>query len=233
MQINKRKAAQTIAAYGVHIFTAIGAVLGLWAILLTFQGYFKYALWVLFAAVIIDSVDGTMARAVKINRYAPAINGALMDNIIDFVTWTVAPLVWFYVVSSTPVWPLLICALASIFGFTNVEAKSDDNFFTGFPSYWNIVVFYLYLLSLPVTWSTIILLIFAISTIIPVRFVYPSKTVHYRKLTIFTGFIFFIQFIGLIILFKESPSWLIYSSFLFPVYYFALSFYLHLKHPRP
>lgn len=231
MQINKR-VLRKVAAYGVHAFTALGAVFGLWAILLTFQGYFQLAIWVLFSAVIVDSVDGTLARAARTDIYASTIDGGLMDNIIDFVSWTVAPLVWLYAVTAIPVWPLLICALASILAFTNVEAKSSDDFFTGFPSYWNIVVYYLYLLSLSTALSVIILLIFAISSVIPVRFIYPSKTVHYRKITIGLGVIYFFQFIALIILFDESPLWLIYSSFLFPVYYLTLSFYLHLKHPR-
>ncbi len=231
MQLNKR-VFQKIAAYSVHAFTALGAVFGLWAILLTFQGYFQLAIWVLFAAVVVDSVDGALARSVQTHTYAPAIDGALMDNIIDFVTWTVAPLVWLYAVTLVPIWPLMICAMASIFGFSNVEAKSSDDFFTGFPSFWNIVVFYIYLLSVSTTLSVIMLLIFAFTTIMPVRFIYPSKTIHFRKLTIGLGIIYFFQFIALIIMFEDSPPLLVYSSFIFPVYYLGLSFYLHLKHPR-
>src|SRR5699024_9068894 len=136
------------------------------------------------------SVDGTLARYAQTTRYAAAINGALMDNIIDFITWTVAPLVWLYATTMVPAWPLLICAAASIFGFTHIEAKTPDNFFTGFPSFWNFVVFYIYLLSLPIALSVIILLIFAAATIIPIRFIYPSRTVHFRKLTLILGFIY-------------------------------------------
>lgn len=231
MRYNK-EALHKLAAYGVHVFTALGAVLGLGAILLTFRGFFQYAIWALFAAVIIDSVDGTLARAARTKQFAPAINGALMDNIIDFVTWTVAPLVWLYAVTAIPAWPLLICAAASIFGFTHIEAKTSDNFFTGFPSFWNFIVFYIYLLSLSVALSVIILLIFASATIMPIRFVYPSLTIYFRKLTLFLGFIYVLQFVAMIILFDNSPAFLIYSSFIFPLYYFVLSFYLQLKHPR-
>src|SRR5699024_10704099 len=113
MQFNK-KILRKISAYGVHVFTSLGAVLGLAAILLTFRGFFQYAIWALFAAVIVDSVDGTLARYAQTTRYAAAINGALMDNIIDFITWTVAPLVWLYATTMVPAWPLLICAAASI-----------------------------------------------------------------------------------------------------------------------
>lgn len=219
-----------IRAYGVHGFTAIGAALGLWAIILIFEGYFPEAIWVLCAAAIIDSVDGALARAVNIHSTAPRIDGALMDNIIDFVTWTIAPLVWIYATMQIPVWVLMACAFASIFGFTNIEAKTDDNFFTGFPSFWNIVVLYIYLLDISVPIASAILLGFAITTFLPVKFIYPSKTDFFKPLTLTLGGLYIIQLLAIIILFDQTPVWLLYSSFIFPVYYFSASFYLQLKH---
>lgn len=229
---NNKIVLRKISAYSVHVFTSLGAVLGIAAILLTFRGYFQYAIWALFVAVIVDSVDGTLARAAQTKKYAAAIDGALMDNIIDFVTWTIAPLIWLYAVTTIPAWPLLICVAASIFGFTQVEAKTSDHYFTGFPSFWNIVCFYLYLMHLSTNQSVIILLIFAVATIIPIRFVYPSQTPHFRKLTLVLGCIYVLQFMAMVFLYKNTPPLLIYSSFIFPVYYFLLSFYLHLKHLR-
>lgn len=217
-------------AYGVHAFTATGAALGLWAIILVFEGYFQEAIWVLCAAAIIDSVDGALARAVNIHSTAPRIDGALMDNIIDFVTWTIGPLVWIYATMQIPVWVLMICAFASIFGFTNIEAKTDDNFFTGFPSFWNIVVFYIYLLDVSVPAASAILLGFAVTTFLPVKFIYPSKTDFFKPLTLTLGGLYLIQLLAIIILFDQTPVWLLYSSFIFPVYYFSASFYLQLKH---
>lgn len=219
-----------VPAYGVHAFTALGAALGLWAIILTFEGYFQAAIWVLCAAAVVDSVDGALARAVDIHENAPRIDGALMDNIIDFVTWTIGPLVWLYATMQVPVWVLMICAFASIFGFSNVEAKSEDDFFTGFPSFWNIVVVYIYLLDLSIPVASAILIGFAITTFLPVKFIYPSKTKHFQKVTLGLGALFVLQFLAIIYLFNESPLWLIYSSFIFPLYYFGTSFYLQLKH---
>ncbi len=219
-----------ILAYGVHAFTALGAALGLWAIVLTFEGYFQEAIWVLCAAAVVDSVDGALARAVNIHENAPRIDGALMDNIIDFVGWTVAPLAWIYATMQIPVWVLMICTIASIFGFTNVEAKTDDDFFTGFPSFWNIVVLYIYLLQLPVQAASFILIAFAVTTVLPVKFIYPSKTKHRKQLTLSLGAVYVVQLVIIIILFDRSPQWLIYSSFIFPFYYFGMSFYLQVKH---
>ncbi len=217
------------AAYGVHILTALGAALGLWSLILIYDGYYQEAIWVLAISAIIDSVDGILARLTKTKELAPVIDGALMDNIIDFLTWTTAPLLWIYATMQLPVWVLLICALTSIFGFSNVQAKTDNHFFTGFPSYWNIVVFYIFLLELPVAYASGILLIFAVVTLLPVKFLYPTRTDFLRPLTLILGTLFTLQLFALMYYFDESPALLIYSSFIFPFYYFGLSFYLNLN----
>lgn len=218
-----------LTAYGVHLFTALGAALGLWAILLTYDGFYKEAIWVLGAAVFVDAIDGSLARYVNIKDNAPKIDGALMDNLIDFVTWTVAPLFWIYATMQVPLWILLICAIASAFGFANTDAKTSDNFFLGFPSYWNIVVFYIYLLQLPELFTTLILVIFAISIFLPIKFIYPTRTPYFKGLTLVLGVIYSLQLLALMVLFDESPMYLVYSSFIFPVYYFSLSSYFNFK----
>lgn len=212
----------------MHLFTALGAALGMWAVILTLNGYFQETLWVLAGAVLIDSVDGTLARRLNVKRYAPLIDGDLLENIVDFVTWTVAPLFWVYALMGVPEWVILACAAASALQFSNVTAKSDDHFFTGFPSYWNIVVIYLYLLELSPEWASACLLVFAVATLLPVRFVYPTRTPHFRRITLVLGSLYFLQLLALIILFDDAPALLVYSSFLFPFYYFGLSFYLNL-----
>lgn len=218
-----------LTAYGVHLFTALGAALGLWALVLTFDGFFKEAMWVLAVAVFVDSVDGSLARYFDTEQNAPRIDGALMDNIIDFLTWTIVPLCWIYAAMDIPIWILMIPAIASAFGFTNKEAKTADNYFLGFPSYWNIVVFYIYMLELPVLLASIILVTFALCTFIPIKFIYPTKTSFFQIPTLILGSVYFVQLILMLILFTESPAYLIYSSFIFPLYYFTLSFYLNLK----
>ncbi len=217
------------AAYGVHVFTALGAALGLWAIILTYDGFYQEAIWVLAISAIIDSIDGALARLIKTKKHAPRIDGALMDNIIDFVTWTIAPLLWIYAIMQLPVWVLLICAIASAFGFSNTQAKTEDNFFQGFPSYWNIVVFYIFLLNLPSVFASAVLLMFAVVSFVPVKFIYPTRTKYLRPLTLILGSVFTLQLFGLMYFFDESSPLLIYTSFIFPFYYFGLSFYMNLK----
>lgn len=218
-----------LAAYGVHLLTALGAALGLWAIILTYDGFFQEAIWVLAAAALIDSVDGALARLAQTKNYAPKVDGGLLDNIIDFITWTVAPLLWVYAVQDLPIWVLLVCVTASAFGFSNTQAKTEDHYFLGFPSYWNIVVFYLFLLQLAPTVASAILLMFAVVTFLPIKFLYPSRTPILRPLSLIFGALFVLQLGALIYFFDQSPAFLIYSSFLFPFYYFGVSFYLNLK----
>jgi phosphatidylcholine synthase len=219
-----------VRAYSVHVFTAVGAALGIWALILTYNGRFHATLWVLLAAGFIDSADGALARGVNIQKNAPRIDGALMDNIIDFVTWTVAPLFWIYAILHIPAWVVAACAFASIFGFTNIQAKTNDDFFTGFPSFWNLVVFYLFLLHFSTAVSSAILLCFAVATFLPIKFIYPSKTKSYRLPTLVLGVIYGLELIAMIALFDQTPRWLLYISFVFPVYYVGTSLYLLLKH---
>ena len=213
----------------MHILTAIGAALGLWALVLIYDGFYQEAIWVLAVSAIIDSIDGALARLSGTKKHAPRIDGALMDNIIDFLTWTVAPLFWIYATMDLPIWVLLTCSVASAFGFSNVQAKTEDHFFQGFPSYWNIVVFYIYLLELPSVFASGVLLMFAVVTFLPVKFLYPSRTDFLRPLTLGLGTLFMLQLVALMYYFDESPVLLIYSSFIFPFYYFGLSFYMNLK----
>lgn len=213
----------------MHILTALGAGLGLWALILTYDGFYQEAIWVLAVSAIIDSIDGALARIVKTKEHAPAIDGALMDNVVDFITWTIAPLLWLYATMEINIWVLLICAVASSFGFSNIRAKTEDNFFLGFPSYWNIVAFYIFLLNLPTEFASVVLLMFAIVTFLPVKFVYPTRTSFLRSLTLILGVIFALQLLALLYYFDESHPWLVYSSFAFPFYYFGLSFYMNIK----
>lgn len=220
---------EKIAAYSVHLLTATGAALGLWSLILIFEGAYQAALWALAGAALIDSVDGALARLARTKVYAARFDGGLMDNIVDFLTWTVAPLFWIYAAMGLPLWVLLVCATASVFGFSNTRAKTDDLFFLGFPSYWNIVVFYIFLLRLSPLSASIIMLAFALATFLPIKFVYPTRTPFLRKLTLILGFLFILQLMVLIYFFSQSSIFLIYSSFLFPFYYFGLSFYLNVK----
>jgi phosphatidylcholine synthase len=168
-----------VAAWLVHLFTASGAVLGLLTLHAIHQKQFLLAFWLMAGAVIVDSVDGVLARRAKTKIAAPTIDGALLDNILDYVNYVMAPAFFLMVSDLLPLsWRLVVASaivLTSAYQFTQPEAKTRDHFFKGFPSYWNIVVFYLFFWQTPPWINLVILLLLALLVFVPIKYVYPSR----------------------------------------------------------
>lgn len=170
---------QQAAAWLIHAFTATGAFVGLLALYAIHQKQFIGALWLVTVAIIIDAVDGLLARACRIKQVLPGIDGALLDNIVDFFTYTLVPC--FFLLASDllpPAWrvpTVFVITLASAYQFTQVDAKTHDHFFKGFPSYWNITVFYLFFWQLSNLSNLLILLTLALLSFIPVKYIYPTR----------------------------------------------------------
>src|SRR5512135_2375835 len=131
------------AAWAVHAFTASGAVMGLAALDATAQGDFRAAFLWMIAATAVDGVDGWLARLARVGERAPGLDGRRLDDIVDYLTYVVAPaflLLRSALLPAAVAWPLAgAMLLASAYGFSRADAKTPDHFFTGFPSYWNIV----------------------------------------------------------------------------------------------
>ncbi|HLB58148.1 MAG TPA: CDP-alcohol phosphatidyltransferase family protein [Gammaproteobacteria bacterium] len=170
---------QRLTGWLVHAFTASGAYVGLLALLAIYQQKWLPALWLMGIAIVIDAVDGLFARLIQIKMAAPRIDGALLDNIVDFFNYTIVPSFFLLV---TPLLPdhwrfacVFIITLSSAYQFTQIDAKTDDHFFKGFPSYWNIAVFYLFFWQMDPTINLIILLVLAVLSFVPIKYVYPSR----------------------------------------------------------
>jgi phosphatidylcholine synthase len=169
-----------IAAWLVHLFTASGAVFGLLTLYAIHHTQFLLAFWLMAGAVLVDSVDGILARRAKTKVAAPKVDGGLLDNLLDYVNYAMAP-AFFLVVNDTLLpanWRIVgacLIVLVSAYQFTQPEAKTDDHFFKGFPSYWNIVVFYLFFWQTSPYLNLIIIISLAILTFIPIKYVYPSR----------------------------------------------------------
>jgi phosphatidylcholine synthase len=163
----------------IHAFTASGAFVGLMALVAIHEQNLQTALWLMGAAILIDSVDGMFARIVKIRSAVPQIDGALLDNIVDFFTYTIVPCFFLLVTPLLPNHWRLLCVVAitfsSAYQFTQMDAKTSDHFFKGFPSYWNIVVFYMFFWQLGPWTNVAILLILAVLSFVPIKYVYPSR----------------------------------------------------------
>src|SRR5207248_8855289 len=141
--------------------------------------------------VAIDSVDGTLARAVGVKRVLPFFDGTRLDDLVDYVTYVIVPalfLLHMHVLPHRAAVAVALCpVLASAYGFCRTDAKTSDHYFTGFPSYWNVVAFYLYALDWPRAVNAAVVVLFSIAVFVPIRYIYPSRTVTLRPLTIVLG----------------------------------------------
>lgn len=178
----------------------------------------------------VDAIDGTLARRFEVKRVLPTIDGARLDDCVDYFTYVVVPV--FFVVHMgmlpaalvAPISALVL--IASGFGFARTDAKTADHLFTGFPSYWNIVAFYLYVLEWPAAANAFVLAVLAIGVFVPVRYVYPSRTETLRPLTVGLGVAWALALSWAIAHLEPRPKTLVAVSLLYVIYYFALSFVL-------
>jgi phosphatidylcholine synthase len=214
-------------AWLVHLYTASSAVLALLATLAIFDYRFRDAFFWLAVAIMIDSSDGVLARAADVKGRLPWFNGAKLDDIVDYLTYVFVPAVFVWRSLLVPdTWTIPVAAailLSSAFGFNREDAKTSDHFFTGFPSYWNIVVFYLYLIRASQLANALVLLVLAILVFVPIRYLYPSRTPHWRLATVTLGIAWGIALLVMIWRLPDVSPALLWGSLLFPVYYVALS----------
>src|SRR5688500_11111954 len=128
----------------------------------------------------VDATDGVLARAARVSVRLPWFDGAKLDDIADYLAYVFVPALFVWRALLVPdAWTIPVAAamlLASAYGFNRDDAKTEDHFFTGFPSYWNIVVFYLLLAGLPSTVNAAILVALALLVFVPIKYIYPSRT---------------------------------------------------------
>ncbi|VVC74885.1 Phosphatidylcholine synthase [Aquicella siphonis] len=232
---NKVSLIQRSTGWLIHAFTASGACVGLLALLAIHQQNLLLALWLMGAAILIDAVDGMFARMVKIKEAVPEVDGALLDNIVDFFTYTLVPCFFLLVTNLLPEYWRVVCVMvitfSSAYQFTQVDAKTMDHFFKGFPSYWNIAVFYLFFWQMSPLTNMIILLSLAILSFVPIKYVYPSRLDYLTDnkflrlgmvmITILWG----AATTGLLWLYPQSNHLLVAMSVGYCLLYFGISLY--------
>jgi len=225
--------ASSAPAWFVHAFTATGAVLGLAALQATVGGDYRAAFLWMIAATVVDGVDGWLARLARVDQHAPGVDGKRLDDIVDYVTYVFVPAALMLRSSLLPAaiaWPVAATVLlSSAFGFSRTDAKTADHFFTGFPSYWNIVALYLYAMGLDPGWNAAIIVVLAILVFVPIGYIYPSRTVDWQAPTLVLGMLWSAAMMG--IAWRLPDVWRpgVFVSLLFPLYYVVLSLVLHVR----
>jgi phosphatidylcholine synthase len=182
-----------LRAAAVHVYTATGAVLALLIVMAAIEGDAARALWLGLAALVIDGTDGMLARRFRVKERIPWFDGATLDNIVDYLTYVFAPVVLllqggYLPAGGTGTLVAAIPLVASAYQFCRVDAKADpgtdDHFFRGFPSYWNVVAFYAIALDLDPGVVSATVLVCALLVPVPIGYLYPSRTRDFRPLTL-------------------------------------------------
>jgi phosphatidylcholine synthase len=174
-------------AYGVHVFTALGAALGFLALEAVIRGDLTLAFWWLGAALAVDAADGPMARRLNVTETASRYDGALLDLVVDFITYVFVPAAMLFrpEVMAQP-WGMisgLAITLGSALYFADTTMKTDDWWFRGFPAVWNVVVFYIVVFTPPTPVSVAIIAVLAALMFLPVIFVHPFRVKRWRAIT--------------------------------------------------
>ena len=218
-----------------HVYTGLGAVAALLAALAVIGRDYRAAFLWLGIQIFIDATDGLLARALRVKERLPWFDGARLDDIIDYLCYTFIPVLLALHAEllrgrvGVAVGALVLLASAYGFSQTAAKVKTTDYFFTGFPSYWNLVVWYLYLLQFPSRVNAAILFIFAILVFVPIRYVYPSRTATLSGVTNALGVLWAIVTLWLLWRLPAVDVQWVWISMIFPIYYFALSAYLHAR----
>ena len=166
-------------AWAVHVLTASGAVLALFALLQVEQRHWESALLWLGAALVVDGIDGPLARLVGVVQRSPGISGMTLDLVVDYLTYVFVPAVLIYRAGLLPtsfaLAAVAVILVSSLYTFARTDMKTSDNFFLGFPALWNIVVYYLLVLQPGQLASAAIVGVFALLTFVPIHFVHPLR----------------------------------------------------------
>ena len=228
-----------LAGWCVHLYTGLGLVASAGIAVLIVRGghdSFRWAFVLMVIAMLIDGTDGIFARAVRIKEIVPRFDGRRLDDIIDFLNYTFLPLLLVWRAGILPPgyeFCLLVPLLASAYGFCQVAAKTDDGYFLGFPSYWNVVAFYLYLVHafvwpLPGWLSAAVLIGLALLTFVPSQYLYPTQRGLLNLVTYVLAFAWMLLVIWLLYHWPSGETDpltknLTAASLLFPAWYMAAS----------
>jgi phosphatidylcholine synthase len=231
LRINYR----VMTAWLVHLLTASGVVVGIFAVDAIYHQQYVLAFWLIGVAIVIDAIDGTFARWIKVKSLLPQIDGVLLDNIVDYFNYVIVPAL--FLLTS----PLLlenlrwigasIILIASAYQFCQIDAKTSDHFFKGFPSYWNIILFYLFFWQVSPTVNFIIICILSILIFVPIKYVYPSrlenisKNKGMRTAMLFATILWGVATLGLLWIYPNTNTLLVSISMGYLILYVLVSLY--------
>jgi phosphatidylcholine synthase len=233
-------------AWCVHLYTAMGLVCAAAIAAALVQGgpgAFRWSFALMALATVIDATDGTLARAIRIKEVLPGFDGRKLDDITDFLTYTALPLMLVWRAGLVPAgteWVLVVPLIASAYGFCQCSVKTDDGYFLGFPSLWNVVALYLYVLPVPPWVALATVVVLALMTFVPSRYLYPTQPGKLNMVASVLGVVWTAMLVP-IFWFLPAPdvlragtagrmvSTLAWTSLFYPAFYLGVSWWITLK----
>ncbi|QPK93690.1 phosphatidylcholine synthase [Actinomyces sp. zg-332] len=178
-----------VVAWAVHAFTMSGVVWALLAFLSLYKHDVKMMFFWLLIALIVDGVDGSMARHAKVKEVVPWFDGTALDLIVDYLTYVFVPALFMYLLLPVPsqMWGMvvmIIVCISSMFCFCNTKMKSNDYYFVGFPAVWNIVALVFYIMQTSGWTNVIVTIILAVLHLSTIKFLHPFRVKTLRLVNI-------------------------------------------------
>jgi phosphatidylcholine synthase len=220
-----------VGAGAVHLYTASGTALALLIVFAAFEGDPVRALWLGLVALVIDGTDGMLARRLRVSERLPWFDGGRLDDIVDYLTYAFAPVLLLWSDGRLPPGAAgtalaVVPLLASSYQFCRVDAKTEDHLFLGFPSYWNVVAFYVIVLDLAPAATATILLVCSVLVFVPIGYLYPSRTTVLRRTNLVLTGVWLAAYAAILVQLPEPHPLVVAISLGYLVYYLAVSLHL-------
>jgi len=189
------------------------------------RGDTREAFLLLIGALVVDATDGILARRVRVGEHLPQFSGAQLDDAIDVFTYIYVPL---FIIAREqllphPAW-LVLPVVAGLYAYGQRAMKTEDHYFLGFPSYWNIVALYMYWLQPGPVAAVAVVVVPTVLTFIPTRYLYPSRNGAFWRTNFLAGGLWIVLVCALLLNSSPPAGW-IWMSLIYPALYMALSFY--------
>ncbi|MGH6673663.1 MAG: CDP-alcohol phosphatidyltransferase family protein [Xanthobacteraceae bacterium] len=224
-----------VAAFAVNVFTACGAACALLALLAAAGGDWPEMFLWLGLALVVDGIDGSLARRLRVAEVLPRWSGVILDLVVDILNYVLVPA--YALVASRGLLPASIATLlgivivvSSALYFADRRMKTADHYFRGFPAVWNVVAFYLFVLTPPPWLGAIVIAALVALTFVPVHFIHPLRVPNWRLLTIAALVSWALLAFYAIVKGLDPGLWVKAILGLLAIYFVAIGF-LHRRHP--
>jgi phosphatidylcholine synthase len=224
-----------LGAAAVHLYTVCGGMLAFFALVDIAEGRFERAILLLGAAFLIDGTDGFMARRLLVSEVLPTINGEVLDLVIDFITYAIAPLflLWRAELLPAPAWLwATLILIAAHYDFANTHSLKHQGLYTGLPAIWNLYAFHVFYVhpSGPVQMACITLLV--ILTFSPVHFICLSRLKYLQTASLTTMVIYTMICLAIMLGWVDDARRWALGALAYPAWYLASSFWVHFRFRR-